>query len=56
MNDITYLFEFEDGNILKVTNTKEFYCTKLINDPNNDVIIELSDLSIVGKLRKVSIV
>jgi len=56
MNNIEYVFEFEDGNILRVTNTKEFYYTKLINDPNNDVLIELSGLSIVGKLRKVLIV
>lgn len=55
MNDIKYVFEFEDGSIVIIL-PNCFHYTKLINDPHNNVLIELSDLSMVGKLRKVLIV
>jgi hypothetical protein len=55
MNNINkYIFEFEDGNII-IIQGNTFHYTKLINDPNNDVLIEAAELSVVGKLRKVSI-
>ena len=55
MNNINkYIFEFEDNNIIVIYGNTFDYI-KLINDPNNNVLIEALELTAAGKLRKVSV-